>query len=346
VANDLASLQKLSRDELIERAGALGTPRPELLTRVELCDEILRRSELGEAERQQARGWFGVARDLVASVVEQGLNLPDAAELIRGKTIVVDRISPPIATVTLAEIYASQGHVERALQLLDEVLDKEPEHEAARAVRERLQRAREAVSTESSAEPASATSSNGDSANAPTVSEPVGGGSQGPPTTEAQPAVVAPKEASPDVPVPDHLFVLRTPDGHLWCHWELAPGSLANLGSLPRGRLVLRLVRVRPDRPRPSQWDETVDIQDARGPIDLGHANADEECRVAVGWRTESDFLPLCVATDVHVDENGCPTMAWRPLSVSKSSEWEPGAVDLLAALAASSGIALDRPST
>ncbi|HMJ16097.1 MAG TPA: DUF4912 domain-containing protein, partial [Polyangiaceae bacterium] len=40
--------------------------------------------------------------------------------------------------VTLAEIYAAQGHVERALRMLDEVIEKEPEHEAARALRERL----------------------------------------------------------------------------------------------------------------------------------------------------------------------------------------------------------------
>lgn len=346
MANDLVSLQKLSRDELIERAGGLGTLRPELLTRVELCDEILRRSEIGEAERQHARGWFGVARDLVASVVEQGLNLPDAAELIRGKSIVVDRISPPIATVTLAEIYASQGHVERAIQLLDEVLDQEPEHDAARAVRERLVRAEAAISTESPTQPLSAPSPAGGDTDVPTVSEPAGEANQGPPTREAQTATAVPEETSSALSVLDHLLVLRTPDGRLRCHWELAPRSVANLGSFPRGRLVLHMVRVRPDRPRPSQREEVVDVQDAPGPIDLGHADADDECRVAIGWRTESDFVPLCVATEVHVDQHGRPRMAWRPLSARQSTGWTPRAVDLLAVLAAGSGIALDRPST
>ncbi|MGC4069928.1 MAG: tetratricopeptide repeat protein [Polyangiaceae bacterium] len=43
-----------------------------------------------------------------------------------------------MATVTLAEIYAAQGHVAKALTLLDEVLEREPDHEAARAARERF----------------------------------------------------------------------------------------------------------------------------------------------------------------------------------------------------------------
>lgn len=81
-----------------------------------------------------------MARDLVASVVESGLNMRDAAAAIRG-----DQRSdlewlgpPPVATVTLAEIYVAQGHPERALGILDEVLAREPDHPAAFALRERL----------------------------------------------------------------------------------------------------------------------------------------------------------------------------------------------------------------
>jgi hypothetical protein len=40
--------------------------------------------------------------------------------------------------VTLAEIYAAQGHVDRALAMLEEVIASEPEHEAAGRLRERL----------------------------------------------------------------------------------------------------------------------------------------------------------------------------------------------------------------
>ncbi len=111
------ALDSMSRDELVARARALGATRPEVMTRVELRDEIIRLSEPDTAAQRRSRGWLGVARDLVASVVESGLNLRDAAAAIRG-----DQRSdqewlgpPPVATVTLAEIYVAQGHPERAL---------------------------------------------------------------------------------------------------------------------------------------------------------------------------------------------------------------------------------------
>ncbi|MFO7178029.1 MAG: hypothetical protein DIU78_004935, partial [Pseudomonadota bacterium] len=135
------ALEKLSRDELVEKARALGVERPELMTRVELRDEIVRRSEPDPAEQRRQRGWLGVARDLVASVVESGLNLPDAAAIIRGGRPELElRGPPPVATVTLAQIYAAQGHTARALAVLDEVLEKEPDHKVARDLRERFAR--------------------------------------------------------------------------------------------------------------------------------------------------------------------------------------------------------------
>jgi hypothetical protein len=130
----------MSRDELVAKGRSLGVERPELMTRVELGDEIVRRTQSDPNSQRSARGWLGIARDLVASVVESGLNLPDAAAVIRGgeRAEYEPKVPAPVATVTLAEIYATQGHVERALNMLDEVLEKEPEHPAARALRERL----------------------------------------------------------------------------------------------------------------------------------------------------------------------------------------------------------------
>src|SRR6188768_1104331 len=137
-------LERLSREQLILKARVLGVERPELMTRVEMRDEIVRRSEPDLAQQKRARGFLGVARDLVASVVEAGLNLPDAAALIRGDNRENHwKGPPPVATVTLAEIYASQGHLERALRMLDEVLAKEPDHDPARALRTRLATATE-----------------------------------------------------------------------------------------------------------------------------------------------------------------------------------------------------------
>jgi hypothetical protein len=134
------ALDQLSRDELVERARALGARRPEVMTRVELRDEIVRLSETDPLARRRSRGWLGVARDLVASVMDAGLNLPGAAAAIRGDARPAEETTgpPPVATLTLAEIYLAQGHIERALATLEEVLVAEPEHAAALALRERI----------------------------------------------------------------------------------------------------------------------------------------------------------------------------------------------------------------
>src|SRR3954469_19017952 len=137
---DPAELDTLSREDLILRARARGIERPEQMTRVELRDEIVRRSEPDLERQRRSRGWLGVARDLLASVVESGLNMPDAAATIRGDAASLNDFQgpPPVATVTLAEIYATQGHYEQALRMLDEVIAREPEHATARGLRDRI----------------------------------------------------------------------------------------------------------------------------------------------------------------------------------------------------------------
>src|SRR6187399_3785634 len=134
------ALDQLSRDELVERARALGARRPEVMTRVELRDEIVRLTETDPLARRRSRGWLGVARDLVASVVDAGLNMPTAAAAVRGDARPAEETTgpPPVATLTLAEIYLAQGHADRALATLEEVLLVEPEHPAALALRERI----------------------------------------------------------------------------------------------------------------------------------------------------------------------------------------------------------------
>ncbi|HVY44271.1 MAG TPA: hypothetical protein VHB21_00270, partial [Minicystis sp.] len=117
-------IERLSREELITLAEQKGVARPRVLTQTELVDEIVSRSAKNAKERAKARGWLGRARDLLARVVEKGLHLPEAARALRSSAD--DRAwppaPPPLPTVTLAEIYAAQGHLERAIQTLDEVL--------------------------------------------------------------------------------------------------------------------------------------------------------------------------------------------------------------------------------
>ncbi|HVW28250.1 MAG TPA: hypothetical protein VHC69_22960 [Polyangiaceae bacterium] len=157
---DRAALEALGREELVVEARRFGVKRPEVMTRVELVDEVLRLGTPNPVERKQVRGWLGVARDLLASAVERGLNLPDAAAMIRGdvRFVPLHPEQPPVATVTLAEIYGAQGHFDRALGMLDEVLERESDHEIARRLRARLlagrdgKRAKEPKPSEASGE--------------------------------------------------------------------------------------------------------------------------------------------------------------------------------------------------
>jgi len=141
---DRTELEGLDRETLVARATEAGIQRARILTRPELIDELLRRDPSASAATlARSRGFFGRARDLVARVVERGLHLPDAAERIRELGVLpysVPRTDPQVMpTVTLAEIYAAQGHRARAIETLRRVLAREPEHAAARALLARLE---------------------------------------------------------------------------------------------------------------------------------------------------------------------------------------------------------------
>ncbi len=134
-------LEQLDRDALVSKAEEAGVARARVLTRPELVDELLIRSATDHAAKQRSRGLFGRARDLIARVVERGLHLPDAAERIRSLDFSPPaRPTPPAAlpTVTLAQIYAAQGHRDRAIDTLKKVLAGEPEHAVADSLLTRL----------------------------------------------------------------------------------------------------------------------------------------------------------------------------------------------------------------
>jgi hypothetical protein len=146
---DRGELEGLDREALVVQAQAAGIRRARILTRPELIDELLRLDpNVTPAQLRKSRGFFGKARDLVARVVERGLHLPDAADRIRtlslgvpaGHEARVPRGEPQaMPTVTLAEIYAAQGHRARAIETLRRVLEREPEHGAARTLLARLE---------------------------------------------------------------------------------------------------------------------------------------------------------------------------------------------------------------
>lgn len=138
---DRQKLEGLTREELVALAGELGIVRPRSLTVPELIDEIVSRTAANERDKARSRGWLGRARSLLASVIERGLHLPDVAKALRNAPSTRPwPVAPtPLATMTLAEIYAAQGHMDKALQILDEIITREPEHADARSLRQRLQ---------------------------------------------------------------------------------------------------------------------------------------------------------------------------------------------------------------
>jgi tetratricopeptide (TPR) repeat protein len=138
--NDEVNPKGLSRLELLKLAQALRVSDADVMTRAELQAAIERAKKPEPRPQPQSVTWLGVARRLLASIVEQGLHLPDAAALIRGDGSLRPTPSgpPPVATVTLARIYAAQGHLERAIGTLDEVLASDPDHDLARDLRAQL----------------------------------------------------------------------------------------------------------------------------------------------------------------------------------------------------------------
>ncbi len=332
---DPAELDTLSREDLILRARARGVERPEQMTRVELRDEIVRLSEPDLERQRRSRGWLGVARDLLASVVESGLNLPDAAAAIRGEGPGAHEFQgpPPVATVTLAEIYATQGHYEQALRMLDEVIEREPEHATARTLRDRIAQDRDlgpgrrrkvvetkaetivtpqppmvaetpppvaappvAVATEPSAPPAPVV----EPAPPPAVEPaPV---AQAASQAEAPPAAVAPARALLVLQVGDRAFV----------YWRLPSVSSG---------LRLRSVAVSPTPEGPLVDEQDFPLTLAVGGVWLSRFTPGTEVRAAVGEVTDGSFAPLVVARVIN-DE----AATFEPPGMSADSELEAAA--------------------
>ena len=203
-------LEKLSREELIVHASQLGVPRPRVLTQPELMDEIITRTAKSEREKAKARGWLGRARDLLAQVVEKKLHLPEAARVLRSgpEERTWPTPPPPLPTVTLAEIYAAQGHLERAIAVLDEVLTREPEHAEAQGLRARFldqSKARQRRGPESRPEPAAPSSfaASAPEPAKPEMPKPEAPRPETPKPTPAEPEIQQPKVETPEAPKPE-----------------------------------------------------------------------------------------------------------------------------------------------
>jgi hypothetical protein len=333
-----SDLDAASRSDLIARAEALGIDKADVLTRAELVDEIVKRTVADPIERRLARGLLGVARDLVARVVERGLHLPDAAALIRGlQQVTLTPVTPPIATVTLADIYAGQGHRARALAVLDEVLANEPDHAAARVLRDRI-----------AGLPADMARTVAPSAPTPDViaSTPPDLAHQRehdhdsvrerdtlPPEADLS-STVAPSELSlslsqlaadvgaeraPDAALPpvetapvletldaDQIVLMPVDGTSALARWELRRTTLDEARLRAQGgELIVRIVAVTPSWDAPQVEIRDVEVSQPVGDWWVCDLPSGAVLRGAIGWRGDRGFDPLAVALDVAANGEG-----------------------------------------
>ncbi|HTB74330.1 MAG TPA: DUF4912 domain-containing protein [Polyangiaceae bacterium] len=308
-------LEGLDRDALISRAEAAGVTRARILTRPELVDELLLRSAADQATKQRSRGLFGRARDLLASVVERGLNLPDAAERIRavGGDLPLSRTRAPAAlpTVTLAEIYAAQGHRDRAIETLDRVLAREPDHAAARALVAQLRDNSYPVPS-----PRLPPEEEDDGiAPASSLSDP----------EASSPGPVEPSHMLDDAPLPtrydvDECVAIPVDPRTLYVYWEVRDRTLEYVrAARPGGTIALRIVVIVPtwDGPRSTVRDH--DVHATLGDYFVGDLPAGCVVRVAIGYRHGDAFVAIA-----HSPALDTPPGAPSPLVADVLVRWTP----------------------
>ncbi len=268
-----SELEVLGRDELLAYARKLGISNPELTTRIELVEEILRLDGLDDHDRRLSKSLLGKARDLVARVMDLGLHLPEAAQRLRPVAPVKPVPEPegprPIATVSLAQLYAAQGHADQALGMLDEILRRDPSHTDAQRLRLRL------LATQ--AEPA---------ADAPA-----------PPMDQL--AIVPAPTPSP-VPAADDLRLERDAHGHMRCFWQLRPSSYATrCARLKDGHLVVRVIIRSPGSPEPVSREADVPIAALSGSCALPSTSEADTVCAAVGLSRNEQFEIIAVARSI-----------------------------------------------
>ena len=306
---DRVELERLDRENLISRAETLGVVRANVLTRPELVDEILLRTTRQDGDPAavaRSRGWFGRARDLLARVIERGLHLPDAAERVRS-------IAPPVSrgrsapttvpTVTLAEIYAAQGHKEKALETLRRVLKEEPEHAAARALLNQLQKVElppPPLPPEEEVEAAvhvNGTSENG----VPPAGSDSDKGGEGPQPPAEPFGMLDDKPLPPKYDV-DECVAIPVDPRTMFVYWEVRDETLAYLKRTHRdGQISLRVLIIEPtwDGPRTYVRDHVVGAQ--VGDYFIRDLPLGCVVRTGLGWREGEAFVSVAHSPTLEV---------------------------------------------
>ncbi|WP_394832503.1 DUF4912 domain-containing protein [Pendulispora rubella] len=319
-------LERLDRDGLITRAEELGVVRANVLTRPELVDEILLRSSRSASVDPQSvarsRGWFGRARDLLARVVERGLHLPDAADRIRTSSPppARTRTSPAtVPTVTLAEIYAAQGHKGKALETLQRVLKEEPEHAAARALLNQLQKIELPPPVLPPEEEVEAGAQNGVPPAASDSDKSEGTG----PKPPAEPFGMLDDEPLPPKYDVDECVAIPVDPRTMFVYWEVRDETFAYLHRTHgQGQIALRVLIIEPtwEGPRTQVRDHVVHSQ--VGDFFLRDLPLGCVVRVGLGWREGEAFVSVAHSPTLEVPP-GTPS----PIFAENLVHWSTGGV-------------------
>jgi hypothetical protein len=320
---DRVDLERLDREALIARAEAVGVARARILTRPELVDELILRSTADQADKERSRGLFGRARDL-----------PDAAERIRSMSmgsVQATRPSAPAAlpTLTLAEIYAAQGHRERAVETLERVLAREPDHAPARALVGQL-RDRTYPVPPPRLPPEEELAPGRGPVVAPPAPDTAGtsaeSGSAGSTDETVQPEPTAePLHMLDDAPLPtrydvDECVAIPVDPTTIYVYWEVRVRSLDYLRSArPGGALALRAIVITPTWDGPRSTVRDYDVGLTLGDFFVRELPGGCVVRVAIGLRHADAFVPIA-----HSPALETPAGAPHPLLAPALVRWTP----------------------
>lgn len=283
-------LRSLSREDLLRLAAEIGIARPHALTTPELLAAV----EAKEAPERTSggrkpKGWFSKARDLLTSVLETGFPPPSGQKSSPPPARVSVAPAMPVPTVTLAEIYAAQGHFERAIATLTEVLAKEPDHAEAARLKQRF--GEQLTKTRPSAPPPPSDTRGADKvvAGNDLILPPL-------PTIEAGGASLL-----PDRYEVDEVVGLAVDARTVYAYWEVRPLTLADVRArAPEGALTLRVLAVTSvaGGPLSSVRDERVDA--LFGEMYIHDVPPGANVRLTIGWKTPSgELTPLAVALEL-----------------------------------------------
>jgi hypothetical protein len=322
-------LEALDRDALAARAEAAGVAGARRLTKPELVDELLKRDPSPEAKR--ARGLLGRARDLLARVIERGLHLPDAAERFRAKGPIRTgpaRAPEAVPTVTLAEIYAAQGHREKAVKTLEQVLASNPQNPAALTLLARLKDESVPLPEPMPPEP--------EEIERPTST--IEGAEE---KVEEPASMLDAGEPLPPRYDVDECVAMPVDPTTIYVYWELREETLAMLRKESSdGTVALRVLVIVPTWDGPKVASRDIDVHSPIGDWFLRELPEHAVVRVAVGWRSRDGFVPAAHTYAIEpTPETRSPIVAdllvrWSPWGIALADERDGKALQIARALA------------